>query len=221
MTPGREQPGPWTQRFPIEALTLDVGLVLLGLNQAWLDAWVAEHALAVYAAMGLLQVVALGCAFWGLGTWLKGFPEHGLWRRVAGAYGLVLVLAVGGFSWLGLPALVMDTDAAWRVFSLQAFVVVFGSVLALGVLGERASEWPPPFHQRALTAVGIFIYLTVARSLLLFVARSNAVPWGVVLAATGLSYLPVRLILVLRPPWSLIEVATALGAYGMLMAALL
>ena len=218
MTPGQERAGPWTQRFPIEDLALDAGLILLGLNQAWLNAWVADHAMAVYAVMGLLQVVALGCAFWGVGTWLKGFPEHGLWRQVAGAYGLVLVLAVGGFAWLGLPALVMDTNAAWRASSLQAFVVVFGSVLALGVLGERASEWPPPLRQRALTVLGIFIYLTVARSLLLFVARSGAVPGGVVLAATGLSYLPVRLILVLRPPWSLIEVATALGAYGMLMA---
>ncbi len=178
----------------------------------------AAHPLVTFVAVGPLQVMGLTCAMWGVQHGPGQFPEGRIWRFFSNLYGLILVLGVGSFMWLFLPAAAIDTKEGWNVFSFVFLTVLFGSLLGYGLILGVNPPSPLPFRHRVVTALGVFAFLAVSNSLLGFAAGTGKQAGGLFLVAGGLSYLPFRLLLVLRPPWSLLELGTALGTFGFLVA---
>lgn len=198
--------------FPVENIALDVIVVLLLSLRPPLAGWVSKNLLLAFWFAAPVQVVGLACA-------MGGYRRHvwpqavGLMRYADSLYPLAMLLSAGGFMWMFIPAFAIDTGAAWGAFTAQFFISVFGGVLAVGGGGlvfGAPGNWP----HRALTAVGGLAYLLFAESLLYTCAQTGRVSGGIAVLGLALSYLPIRMLFALRPPYRLIDVASALAAFG-------
>jgi len=64
-----------------------------------------------------------------------------------------------------------------------------------------------------LTALGALIYLAFSESVIAASAATGKVGAGEAFFALFISYLPIRMTLAIRPPWSFSEVVSAVGAF--------
>ncbi len=198
------------QRFPFEGIVLDLIMVAFMQIQPSLQMWVAQNLMLAFWLTGIVQCVGLVCALRGQGAWDE--EPRGVMKYVVQVAPLFWILAAGGFMWLFLPALAIDTGAGWLTFTVQFFIVLFGGVLAVG-LSMDSGERSLTFKTRVLTALGTLIYLTFSEAVIAACAATGKVGAGGALIALFISYFPIRMTLAIRPPWSFLEVVSAAAAF--------
>jgi hypothetical protein len=198
------------QRFPFEGVALDLIMVAFMQIQPALQMWVAQNLFLAFWLTGAAQCVGLACALRGQGSWDE--EPRGVMKFVVQFAPLFWILAAGGFMWLFLPALAIDTQAGWLTFTVQFFIVLFGGVLAVGLSIESGGE-SLTFKRRVLTALGTLIYLVFSESVIAASAATGNVGAGEAFFALFISYLPIRMTLAIRPPWNFAEVVSAVGAF--------
>lgn len=131
---------------------------------------------------------------------------------------LILILAVGGFVWLFVPALVLDSRLGWNIMRVAFFVALFGGVGTVALVGPLADEPPKWVHgvwaQRVLR-IGAVGYLCVSEFLLYQTAHfyPGKVGGGVIVITVIMSYAPVRWLMIRKRPFSLLEVASSVAAF--------
>ncbi|MBI4630900.1 MAG: hypothetical protein HY740_04140 [Chloroflexi bacterium] len=198
------------QRFPYEGIALDLIMIAFTQIQPPLQMWVAQNLLWAFWLTGAVQCVGLACALRGQGSWDE--EPRGVMKFVVQFAPLFWILAAGGFMWLFLPALAIDTQIGWLTFTVQFFIVLFGGVLAVGLSMESSGE-PLTFKRRVLTALGTLIYLAFSEAVIAACAATGNVGAGEAFFALFISYLPIRMTLAIRPPWSFSEVVSAVAAF--------
>jgi len=198
------------QRFPFEGVVLDLIMIAFVQIQPSLQLWVAQNLIWAFWLTGAVQCVGLACALRGQGAWDE--EPRGVMKYVVQLAPLFWILAAGGFMWLFLPALAIDTPLAWTTFTVQFFIVLFGGVLAVGLSMESGGE-PLTFKRRILTAFGTLFYLAFSEAVIAACAATGKVGVGGALVALFISYLPIRMTLAIRPPWSLMEAVSAAVAF--------
>lgn len=190
------------------------GLLLDGLTL--LFAWVAWEP-AVQAVTPLLPWL-----FWlippmhMLGVWCgltfgerEAPPKGWLWDALLTLKGLALVLAIGGFLWLFVPAAAIQNQTGHfpGSFVLQFFVMLFGGIL---VFGLRMEADQPMSKELSFLGVGSYLLFT---ELMLAACAESGVPGPMAAFALAMAYFPMRYALAMRPPFSLWELATASLAF--------
>jgi len=198
------------QRFPFEGVALDLTMIAFVQIQPSLQMWVAQNLLWAFWLTGGVQCVGLACALRGQGAWDE--EPRGVMKYVVQIAPLFWILAAGGFMWLFLPALAIDTPFAWTTFTAQFFIALFGGVLVVG-LSMGMGEESLTFKRRVLTALGTLFYLAFSDAVIAACAASGKVGVGGALVALLISYLPIRMTLAIRPPWSFLEVVSAAAAF--------
>lgn len=198
---------------------LDGVLILFTYSLAHIPAaWVPRVFLLCFAAAAPLQALAL-CNM----EMLPADFKPG-WLRVLEV--LVLILGVGGFVWLFVPALVLDSGLGWKIMRVAFFVALFGGVAAVGLvdpMGDQRPAWLDAAVGRSVLRAGAVLYLCVSEFLLYQSAhyyRGN-VALGVIVISVFMSYVPVRWLMVKKRPFCWIEVASSIAAFAWFMSKLL
>ncbi len=201
------------RHFPLQNILLDIGLLLVAFALPNTNSIINGNLATAFWIAAPVQVAALLCAFWHrdessgsrLPNWLSS------------VYVLNSILAVGSFVWLYLVAFAVEVQA--NAFPYWGFRFAFGFALIGGILayhfGHRLSEeFEPPTFARYLLVLPVFVYLSFTESLL-EVSIAAAQPTTLtVIAATMISYLPVRLTLAFQPPFSYYDLASGLICFG-------
>ena len=187
---------------------LDLALIAVRLLDTTLRTWIIDNHLLIFWLIGLLQIACIWACFRAEGVaGLHQFSEQSsIGRFLNGMQGLLLVLSLGAFLWLFVPGGAFD---AWSALTFNFFVVVFGSMFALGFALENKDEPLPPLFNLSSTLI-VFCYLSASEALISVSSTDYNVPLGVVVLCCLMSYVPFRTILLLREPFSLLEAASAL-----------
>lgn len=213
-------------RFPWEDLLLDLLLILL----VWtaldrVTGWMGDHLFVAWLAAGPLHWLAMAAALAGRrGAFAsdspKGLSPGG--EKAAGLMGLALVLGMAGGLWLILPrtaaAAQRPLSGLWNFFEIG---VVMGTLFIFGLFLERpefVSGRLPQGAVRVGTAVLIGGYLFYSEALITTTMQltNGEALWGG-LAILALVFLPFRMMLLLRPPFSLWEMGTAVLAFAVFL----
>ncbi|MCP4439184.1 MAG: hypothetical protein GY810_09600 [Aureispira sp.] len=192
-------------QLPLQGLLIDSLLLLMLLALQQFDLWIETHVHIVYWGLGILQALALFFVISGGAMKDPKVPKGSLLEHLLILKTLMLLLAIGGFMWLFLPALMTNQ---WGVFMLNFFVVLFGSLIAFAMGEERAKKKQSLAFEMQGTII-ISIYLLVSEAILYSAAHIYNIPLGVILLCLGLSYLPIRFLMIFKPPYHNIELLTS------------
>lgn len=201
------------RHFPLENILLDIGLLLVAFALPNTNGIINENLTTAFWIAAPVQVAALLCAFWNGDE----SGERRLPGWLSGVHILTCILAVGSFVWLYLVAFAIEKQS--DSFPYWGFRFAFGFALIGGILayhfGHKLSdEFEPPPYARYLLILPVFGYLCFTESLLevsIAVAQPTTLT---VIAATMISYLPVRLTLAFQPPFSYYDLASGLICFG-------
>ena len=165
-----------------------------------------------FATIAILQALALYAVMLNFDF---NSPSLEKLPKIASSFmGLSLVLAAGGFLWMFLPAFAIDTPVMWTIATINIIIALFGGILGINMPKEH--EGNPKlkiFHK----TIGIFIpaiYLSISEILIFTSAQSEFVGTGVVILTVLISYFPIRFLMMLKPPFSILELISALSAFA-------
>ena len=199
--------------YPIGGFVTDLIIALLVFFETNVNLWISEHLERLFWFVGVFQLLTIYTIFVGRNVSKSGETNSIIVDKLIGLYGLMLVLAMGGFLWFGLPATMLDTDEAWNAFRLNFFVVIFGGFIAL-IFSFRPENYKLHFIEKFLAFLAPLVYLTISETFISIAAHHQKVGIFLALVCVMLSYFPVRFLLILRPPASGWEVLTASLSFG-------
>jgi hypothetical protein len=222
--------------FPVEAVIFDVGFILFArFFLSGLSGLLAENLLLATAVALPLQWVALYAA-----TCTVFMKEHTApegWQRGMGAkiwWTALFYVTLFGFAWLIPPVTALERAGVLR----PNIVEIAGGLgfLINGVLSSLALHFAFETSKRErvvasiplryLTACIVMLYLAFFASLLqaaLHALAPSVTPLQhtLLLLIGVLSFLPVRLLLLLRPPYHILELASFLAAFAVFLGSVL
>lgn len=214
-------------RFPWEDLLLDLLLVLLvwtALDEA--VRWMGDHLFIAWLAAGPLHWLAMAAALAGRRGpfgWDRGErPLSSGEEKATGLMGLVMVLGMAGGLWLIWPRMAVEAQRPlsgwWNVYEIG---VVFGTIFIFGLFLERPQLVPARLSHDAVrlgTAALMGGYLFYSEALIATTVQltNGEALWGG-LAILAMVFLPFRMMLLLRPPFSLWEMGTAVLAFAVFL----
>ena len=210
--PIRQRATAVAQTYPIEGILLDLALLSLGFWHSALAGWTAVNYRLAFGLIGPLQAVVVGFALYTV-MQQPAVPERQsrLWETIQILMAFMGILAVGGFMWLYVPALALENAGGWVLFMLNFFVVLFGSLLVYAALESNRPAYTLRF--RGATAVPIYFYLVMSETLTITAVADYGIGKPAAFIGILLAYLPIRLILIWRPPHSLFELGSAAFAF--------
>lgn len=213
-------------QFPLEDILLDLLLIILvwtALDEA--TRWMGEHLFAAWVAAGPFHWLAMAAALAGRrGAFASdSSPERSPGEEKAtGLMGLVLVLGMAGGLWLIWPRMAVEAQRPLPgLCNFYEIGVVFGTIFIFGLFLERPALLTGRAPQGAVrvgTALLIGGYLFYSEALIMATlpfAGGEAL-WGG-LALLAMVFLPFRMMLLLRPPFSLWEMGTAVLAFAVFL----
>ncbi|MBN1251176.1 MAG: hypothetical protein JXR51_03815 [Bacteroidales bacterium] len=193
-----------------EGVIADFAVIFIGFlikNNTW---WFQNNIGLIFWSVGILQCLMLYAIF--LSYWSKDFNFENLPKFIKGIFGLVFILSIGGFMWIFLAADAIDIPNAWTIALVNFFVVIFGAWVALGLAMENASN--ENFFNKYIVLIIPSLYLPVSEILMVISAKAEHIgPW-VAIFVISISYLPIRLLYMIKPPNSKIEMLTAALAFS-------
>lgn len=214
-------------RFPLEDVLLDLLLIVL----VWtaLDEtihWMGDHLFVAWLGAGPLHWLAMAAALAGrrgpFGWDGEERPLSPGEEKATGLMGLVLVLGMAGGLWLIWPRMAVEAQRPLPgLCNFYEIGVVFGTIFIFGLFLERPALLTGRAPQGAVrlgTAVLIGGYLFYCEALIaatLPFAGGEALWAG--LALLAMVFLPFRMMLLLRPPFSLWEMGTAVLAFAVFL----
>jgi hypothetical protein len=167
-------------------------------------------------SLGILQVLTL-FHFFTIPDWRKALFENPVSKKLGALNGLIMILAFGGFMWFFLPALTYNNGSAWGSCTANFFISLFGSLLAFGWSSEWSHERKLKF-QKSIWSKALYIapmlYLGLSEFYIFKAAHHPDVPVTVAIFCLALSWLPIRYILLMRPPFHWIEFGSASVAFA-------
>jgi hypothetical protein len=195
-------------------ILLDILLIALayGLNN-WLPSY---HEVGYYLTwtLGILQVVTL-FHFFSTPDWGKALFENPVGKKLGALNGLIMILSFGGFFWFYLPALIYDDGGAWGSFTANFIISLFGSLLAFGWSLEWSDERKIKFQKRSWSKalyLAPTLYLGLSEFYIFKAAHHPDIHLSMALFCISLSWLPIRYILLMRPPFHWLEFGSAITA---------
>lgn len=196
-----------------EGIFLDLVLALVTYFSSGLRAWVVGHASTAFWFAGVLQCGAMFAIVYG-GLWSKSERPLDQWvdEKLGVLKVLLLILAAGGFMWLFIPA---ATLGLWGAFTINFFVTIFGSVGVMAFYWDNQTSLQTPLF-RILGIVAVLLYLVVSESLMIASALAGA-QVGAIVMGLAFSYIPIRTLLLLRPPLNLLELVSAAASFAYFM----
>lgn len=165
-------------------------------------------------SLGILQVLTL-FHFFTIPDWRKALFENPVSKKLGALNGLIMILAFGGFMWFFLPALTYNDGGSWGIFIANFFISLFGSLLAFGwTLGwsnERKLKFQKSIWSKVLYIAPI-LYISLSEFYIFRAVHQSDVQVAVAIFCLCLSWLPIRYILLMRPPFNRIEFVSAIAA---------
>jgi hypothetical protein len=210
----------WLKKFPFENILLDVVLTILAFLLPDAVGFLTENLSIAIWFVAPLQLLALVCAFQGRAAGLDELRESKIRDGLKGFYTLNLILALGGFLWFFLIAAAVETQTGgypYWAFRFAFFTVLFGGILAYGISLGNERDATRFLSVRLTTALVVFVYLYFTETLLQAAAAINHLPFFMIALVTLISYLPVRLALAFRPPFSYWDFFSALAFFGVFL----
>ena len=199
------------KQIPINGILTDFIIIAITLIIKPFSWWVMANFILILLSIGLLQavtvyVVMLNFSF--SDQYIERLPNF-----ISNPRNLFVILAFGGFIWLFLPAIAINNNALWIISSLTAFFAFFGSLIGYKLTKDREDN-KDTFINKAIALIIPPIYLSISEILILSTSYSTGTGPGLAIFAIAISYLPIRILMVVSPPNSKIEWLTASLAFS-------
>jgi|GEM_PF-6449644 len=118
---------------------------------------------------------------------------------------ILIILFIGSFSWFFIPAMVIGNTLGWIIFRVNLFISIFGSLFSYRQAKIKDSI---NIIDKILFFISPILYLSFSLILICSSVHFGKTSLSLAIFALAISYLPVRLILLIRPPWNLLEIIT-------------
>ena len=198
------------KNISLEGIFADFAVILVGYLINYNIGWFQDNITWIFWSIGILQTLMIYSIF--IDQSKTGIDFDKLPDFVTAIYGLSMILGIGGFMWIFLPADALDIPNSMVIGSVNIFVALIGSLLALGYAMEK--EESSNFFDKYIVLIIPAIYLSVSELLILMSSKAENMPVGVVIFVIAISYLPIRILYMIKPPNSKIEMLTALSAFS-------
>ncbi len=215
----------WLEKFPLENILFDILLTLLLFFLPDQSVYLSNNLYPILWLIVPFHLAALFCAFY---KTHEGTPPETEAKPVRKWLGLVyffsLILAFGTNFWMLYLFKAVEKqhgDLSIWVERLVFIPLFFGGIAVFGLAMQLKPAKYNALLIRVVTALTVFVYIFVSESLLQItfsILDSSAMT---VLAVMIWSYLPIRLLLALRPPFSIYDLFSALLFFGIFVSTLL
>lgn len=209
----------WLKKFPFENILFDI---LLSLLLFWLpdqSRFLSGNLDVILWLVVPFHLAALFCALINTQEELPRDFVHGRFQKWLGVvYFFSLILTFGTNFWmLFLHQAVERQFGDLSIWSERLLFIplFFGSVAVYGLALQLKPRKANTLIIRLITAFVVFVYIAVSESLLQITFSILDASMLTVLGVMIWSYLPIRLILALRPPFSLYDLLSALFFFGL------
>jgi len=199
-------------RIPADGFLVDIVFILTAISLHQLRFFVKENIVWFFAVVGLLQGITVYTVK--LGWDFSKTTEINVPGSISAMFGLVFILAIGGFFWLFLPASAFDTPTMWTLTTINIFVALFGSIIGFAITLDKEPGVKLSITNKMLILFVPALYLSISEILIYISAQSENIGLGISILAICISYLPIRLILIAKPPYNKFEILTAIFAFS-------
>lgn len=211
----------WAKRFPFENILLDLSLLLVAFILPSANYLLSQNLTTAFWLAAPLQVLALFC------TYYRRDEDSGgrkLPDWLLSVYVLNTIFAVGSFIWLFLVAFAIEKQTGgfpyWG-FRFAFLFALFGGILAFGIRLGMSDGDELSVKARGLLVLVVFVYLSFTESLLEVSIGISNPGKIIIIVATCISYLPVRMALAFQPPFSYWDLGSGLVCFGLYALSLL
>lgn len=216
--------------MPIEDYLMDVMLIILSLFALdGLASWIEAHWRLSFYLTGVLQLLAF-VTLMGSFRYTSGGLMHGLnfvdaaptlanrfHNFIMGIASLSIILAVGSGMWLTYPRTIIDSvlETPLGLAGLFEFGIIILTILSLGLaMGSSASSNQAAWIWRWGSAISVGAFLFFSEGLLASIIEVGGDDALAQIAPLFFTYLPFRLLLTIRAPYSPAEFVTAVLAFA-------
>ena len=200
------------KKIPFDGILADIVFVTITITLNRYSGLISEHIEIIFGTVAVLQSLTIYAVMLNFDFNDPEFEK--LPKFINSIMGLIFVLAAGGFLWIFLPAVAMETPTMWTIATINIFVALFGGILGFVLPSEHGDN---PKLKTFNKVIGLFIpaiYLSVTEILIYISAHTGNVDPGMAILAISISYLPIRFLMMIKPPNSIFELITATSVFS-------
>jgi hypothetical protein len=198
-------------KVPYSGLIADLLIVVVAITINRFSWWIGNRFVSVFAVIGVLQALTMYAVM--LNFDFANPAINKLPNFIQAMLTLMVIFAFGGFLWFFIPAMATDVPGLWTIATINAFVAVFGALIGYGITLEKNDNETVSVINKLIMLFVPAIYLSLSEIIIYTSVHTASMGKGMAIPAIIMSYLPIRVLLVIKPPNSKIEWGTAAFAF--------
>lgn len=203
----------FSTRIPITGFLADFAVIALILFRDNFKFILEKNLYIPFLLAGIFQVLAIHAILLSPNIFNLQASKSKFLSTLQNLSSLFLVLSIGGFIWFYFPAEIIGEPWGERIMLLNMFIILFGGPIAWALVENKTDPRHLNWLEKLNKNLSPILFLTISELLILSYA-SQQQEIGFILLMIIISYLPIRILLIAKPPFNILEIFTALTALG-------